>query len=281
MTMSMAAKAAWPILWTECDDHGIFEWKPIVLKARIFPADNVDFDSLLTEWIALNCVQKFECNGRHYGIVRNFGAYQRPKHPSYRHPFPVELEEYAGIKNVDSDSAPALGGEVGVKTTENPPQMKEEEGEERKDANASSAVGKPTRSDRDEIFERFWKSYPSRGDRANPKSPARKVFDALIRQGIDPESIIAGLLRGAGYDRQKVGTEYIPQAVKWLRDRRWEDVPPLIQPQSIDWEKHVQRYRAAGYWPIGIGNDPDSFSCRAPPEILARYGYSTPTEHAA
>ena len=50
MSMSITAKAAWPLLWTECDDNGIFEWKPIVLKARIFPADAVDFAAILAEW---------------------------------------------------------------------------------------------------------------------------------------------------------------------------------------------------------------------------------------
>lgn len=52
MSMSMTAKAAWPLLWTECDDNGVFEWKPVVLKARIFPGDSLDFDSILAEWLA-------------------------------------------------------------------------------------------------------------------------------------------------------------------------------------------------------------------------------------
>ena len=67
MSMSFPAKAAWPLLWTECDDHGVFEWKPIVLKARIFPADNVDFSAILVELESLGCVTKFEIDGQLYG----------------------------------------------------------------------------------------------------------------------------------------------------------------------------------------------------------------------
>src|SRR5690242_5573027 len=91
MSMSMAAKAAWPVLWTECDDHGVFEWKPIVLKARIFPADNIDFTIILTEYEALGCVERREIDGRKYGFIRNFCKFQRPKNPSYRFPFPEEM----------------------------------------------------------------------------------------------------------------------------------------------------------------------------------------------
>jgi hypothetical protein len=57
MSMSMTAKAAWTPLWMQCDDHGIFEWKPIVLKALIFPADNVDFSTVLAELEKLGCVR--------------------------------------------------------------------------------------------------------------------------------------------------------------------------------------------------------------------------------
>lgn len=106
MMMSMAAKAAWPVLWTECDDHGVFEWKPVVLKARIFPADNVDFGVILQEWVTLNAVRCFEHEGKTYGIVRNFCAYQRPKNPSYRYPFPEAVRQFAGVKDVESPSPP-------------------------------------------------------------------------------------------------------------------------------------------------------------------------------
>jgi hypothetical protein len=128
MQMSMPAKAAWPILWTECDDHGVFEWKPIVLKARIFPADNVDFAAILAELVTLDCVQRFEHEGKSYGIVRNFCAYQRPKHPSYRHPFPAALTEYAAFRPADAGSPPPALPEPSPRPTEKPPQLKEEVG---------------------------------------------------------------------------------------------------------------------------------------------------------
>lgn len=71
-------------------------------------------------------------------------------------------------------------------------------------------------------FQRFWSAYPRRKG-SNPKTPAEKLFSAAVKQGQDPEKIIAAIDAGAGFDRDKIGTEFIPQAVKWLRDKRWEE----------------------------------------------------------
>lgn len=107
------------------------------------------------------------------------------------------------------------------------------------------AVASATRTDRDKRFEEFWKSYPKRLG-ANPKAPARKLFVGFIKSGVDPDAIIEGARRCATADARKVGTEYIPQAVKWLRDRRWEDYsatgPPQLDfntppPEYLEWQK--------------------------------------------
>lgn len=73
-------------------------------------------------------------------------------------------------------------------------------------------------------FESFWKEYPKR-DGANPKEPARKLFDAAVKGGVPASVIIAAAKRCAYVESKNVGTPYIPQAVKWLRDKRWNDYP--------------------------------------------------------
>jgi hypothetical protein len=73
-----------------------------------------------------------------------------------------------------------------------------------------------------EAFETFKAHYPRRKG-ANPWRPARAQWDAALRAGACPDRIIAALKAGIGFDREKIGTEFIPQAVKWLRDRRFED----------------------------------------------------------
>jgi hypothetical protein len=146
MTMSMAAKAAWPLLWTECDDHGIFEWKPIVLKARIFPADAVDFAAILEEYETLGCVKRIEIEGKACGLIRNFGKYQRPKSPSYRYQWSNDFASFAGFSAALPQPSPS--------PTEKSPQRKEEGGKREEElkketANAVSLAPAPAKA----VFE--------------------------------------------------------------------------------------------------------------------------------
>jgi hypothetical protein len=146
MAMSIYAKASWPMLWTECDDHGVFEWKPLVLKARIFPVDTINFEQLLDEWIRLGCIQKIELGGKAYGLVRNFCRYQRPKKPSYRVELPVEHSTYIGLKPDSSEPGPHQDGTGTGKS----PQMEEEGGSGRREEeqDSSSLRSERAREDR-------------------------------------------------------------------------------------------------------------------------------------
>ena len=51
---SLPARLLFIGLGIEADDKGIFEWKPITIKMRIFPADNVDVEALLSELVGSN-----------------------------------------------------------------------------------------------------------------------------------------------------------------------------------------------------------------------------------
>lgn len=74
-------------------------------------------------------------------------------------------------------------------------------------------------------FEAAWQAYPRR-DGGNPKAPAAKLFRAAVKAGDDPDEIIEGIKRFAVAEQRNIGTPYIPQMVKWLRDRRWLDYGP-------------------------------------------------------
>lgn len=79
---------------------------------------------------------------------------------------------------------------------------------------------------RDENFEAFWAAYPGRqGD--NPKAPSAKLFSAAVKAGADPQEIIDAAKRFAISEHRNIGTPYIPQTVKWLRNKRWLDFGPL------------------------------------------------------
>lgn len=98
VSVSLAARLLLPGLWTEADDHGVFEWKPLGLKMKIFPADNLDVAALLVELEGADIIKRFSTEGREYGLVRNFCKYQRPKKPVYAFHLPDKLKEFAGFE---------------------------------------------------------------------------------------------------------------------------------------------------------------------------------------
>ena len=87
-------------------------------------------------------------------------------------------------------------------------------------------------------FEDFWRTYPSRKPHGNPKKPARQKFEAALRQGTSAADIIRGAKNFATYTvRQKTEPRFVPQAVTWLTQERWEDFQdaPADQPEEAGW----------------------------------------------
>ena len=74
-------------------------------------------------------------------------------------------------------------------------------------------------------FEEFKKVYPKRKG-GNPWKAAFDVFAKIVEDGADPEEIVRAAKDGIGLDRDKAGTEFVPQAVTWLRQCRFADRPP-------------------------------------------------------
>ena len=85
-------------------------------------------------------------------------------------------------------------------------------------------AAKPT-VERDPVFDELRKAYPRRKG-GDPGPPAAKLFLAAVKAGTDPQIIIDGAKRFAVEEHQNINTPYIPQLVKWLRDKRWLDHPP-------------------------------------------------------
>jgi hypothetical protein len=129
------------------------------------------------------------------------------------------------------------------------PEKKEEKEKQDKREEDSRSVAKATRPT-DEFLE-FWKAYPKRQG-SNPRKPAFEKWQRLVKSGIDPGKITAAVKAGAGFDGKKVGTEFIPQAIKWLNDQRFDDYEPpseaarsqaYVRKDSPHWEHLARRWR--------------------------------------
>ncbi len=74
----------------------------------------------------------------------------------------------------------------------------------------------------DQQFQNFWRTYPSRRPRSNPKKPARAKFDAALKRGVSAADIIRGAENYAAYvEREGTDPKYVAQAQTWLSQERW------------------------------------------------------------
>lgn len=111
MALSMGARMLLIGIWSHADDGGGFEWKPIVLKARIFPADNLDIAPILEELVENDVIKKYDFEGRSYGAVRNFGKWQRAKKPTRFVPMPEPVRKYCQSESICSDNKEGTSSE--------------------------------------------------------------------------------------------------------------------------------------------------------------------------
>ena len=106
---SMGARLFFIGLCVESDDKGIFEWKPLTLKMKIFPGDNVDIEAFLSELSTAEAICAYEIDGRKYGAIRNFRKFQKPKTPNDIHPITEEIGNYIALTKAISEAFPPKG----------------------------------------------------------------------------------------------------------------------------------------------------------------------------
>lgn len=129
------------------------------------------------------------------------------------------------IEICNSDDAPAS------ENTPTPPAQQQSKITSQSNLPSSDGAKRLSAVDVEFKFIRFWRGdgidertgYPRR-EGSNPKDPARKKFAAAVASGVDPDVIIAAADRLNDYHRRRnsFGTKYVPQAVTWLTQKRWE-----------------------------------------------------------
>ena len=97
-----------------------------------------------------------------------------------------------------------------------------------KHTGASADASAPARSAKQDYspeFETAWQDYPKRAG-GNSKAAAWKAWKALLKDGVNPEAMLAGVKRYATYARAtgSVGTQYVKQAATFFGpDRHFEE----------------------------------------------------------
>jgi hypothetical protein len=260
-------------LWTESDDQGIFEWKPITIKMRIMPVDNVDVPALLSELVRADVVKSFEQDGKTFGAVRNFCKYQRPKTPKFR---PVSSRLISEITWPQPTQLPKLRYLSKSHFHKMEKCLRRGRREEGKGRRKGKFLFRPLRG-RVRILKRSSGSIQQRKGDMGWKAAERK-FTSLVKTGVDPRVIVASATRLAEQLRSKVGTEFIPRPEKWLASEDFVDVAVAsfsAEPAVFDWDNVLELYKRTGHWSRWAGPDPESPACQAPRDLLEKHGLRT------
>jgi hypothetical protein len=129
---------------------------------------------------------------------------------------PVKSREVTGQNGTGRDPAPK-------KVSPEPPS--------KNNPTLETPNGVSTAAPSSDPFEEFWRAYPRR-EGENPKKPAKLSFERACRKGADPQRIIAAARVLAS--KHPVPTAFVPQAVTWLNQERWNDAestgPPEVRP---------------------------------------------------
>lgn len=294
MALSFPARELIKGIWCEADDQGVFEWKPLTLKAKIMPADAVDTVALLAELTDGEFVTRFEQEGKSYGAVRNFRKYQRPKKPNSTHVLPPEFRIYVGLSddtpepgNDKSPSVPSQSPPSGGK----PPQMEDEGGrrEKEEEVERSESPSRELRSPPGEYafrgtiirltrsdFDRWRASYSTYPDL---QAELETIDAKLVDEGFTGKwfgRVSAWLKKGheERLRKQRAPTsETDPDPtgeIAVLRGLLKEFVATCDDPGG--------RWGGRGYWPSNRGIPPGQPGCQVPPHLLAEFGLQPPSE---
>jgi len=246
-------------IWTEADDRGVFEWKPVTLRMRLRPSKDGDVTHLLDELTAVNSVKRFTVDGRSYGAIRNFRKWQRPEKPKIRHPLPDELLEFVGFEATSrqpvADQSPKVSAEEGGR--------REEEGE-------SLSAAPPLPRDPFEDADAALRKIP--GIEKHPVFADAVIAPIwqLVQQGYDLKTQIIPSIRKQTAKKKNgnlIGNwHYFVPGI--LQDCKAVDaVPPAVPDEK--WRRLLGYGRKDKIWDVqNYGPMPGQPGCRAPPELL-------------
>jgi hypothetical protein len=212
--LPVRARLTWIGLWTYCDDHGRCRDNVKLIKAAVWPLDDVsltNIDSDLTDLQACGLVTRYTVDGKGYMQVVNWTEHQKVSHPTdSRFPRPPSWDggppDGSGGPPEDSGLFPEDSGEF--------PLGKEGNRERNKETPAQA------RERESREFAEWYAPYPRHEDRID----AEKAYRAARKRGVSVETLLNGAIR---YSQEKRGIEkkFIKLPATWLNKGCYDNQP--------------------------------------------------------
>jgi hypothetical protein len=178
--LSPFARLLYQATWCEADREGRLVWKPITLKMRYFPADNLDIAALCQELIDAGLVKLY---GDGLAFIPSFTAHQHvnPREAASRLPAPPKSTTRAprvpDASPQNTDASPRdSDAQVG----------REGKGKEDIEANASCPKPAKGRVSYPPEFEAVWKDYPT-----DPNMSKSEALPAWKKLSSEDQALLA------------------------------------------------------------------------------------------
>ncbi len=112
--ISREARLLYIGLWNLSDDQGVFEWRPMQIKAQIFPYDKDIKPDDIEKWLGqlqeIGNVRQFSAEGHSYGYIPTFLKHQEIKNPSQWRYVHGDLKQFMTDLPTPTPVLPQQGG---------------------------------------------------------------------------------------------------------------------------------------------------------------------------
>lgn len=261
-------------LWTDADDRGVFEWRPLQIKMRLLPADHIDIGGLLDELADAGLLRRFE-DGASYGAIKDFQKYQRPQKPRAQYPLPDELVPFVtGISDTQRDLFGGNSATARVESNQMERRGEEKEGRGRGRPRGAADTPIPDGFPDAEAIDGAAAAFSEAGVEASAQREAAKFRDHALSKGRlykDWRAAFRTWTRNA-----------IDYAVRDGKVVQLADHAPDPEFQNRVWRTWMEDWIAKPYqWRIHErGPTPDQPGCKIPPAIIAEFGVVPPQRGA-
>lgn len=201
-------------LWTEADREGRLEDRPKRLKMALFPADNVDVESMLDALAGQGFIRRYQVGEVKAIQIVNWAKHQNPHMKEAPSTIPCEHSASTMLEQDQHSSSPA-DSLIPDSLNLIPDSL-----------TLSQAPDAPSQ---ESLFDQFWKLYPRKTAKAKA---CREWLKIKPDQALFAKIMEALATHAASRDWLKDGGQFIPHPSTWLHQKRWEDelMPSNVHP---------------------------------------------------
>ena len=229
------------------DDAGRMGYSPKTIKAQVFPSDEISVDEIRLMIVELSSnalVLIYAVDGKEYIQITGWHHQRidRPKPSAIPGPFVDESSN--GRRSI----APDL-------------------------SLSNSKGAYPARDDDAKKLGDFCQAIvQTYAEGKSPTLPDTSRAKLWLSQGYDPEICLAVIAQIVP-KKPNVSLSYFDNPIKEAHAQKAPPRKALAGPAPLDWDAILTSYKKFGHWSRDAGNDPLSPGCRAPPEMLRKYGF--------